>query len=78
MHAGYTFEAKGPTRTLKRDNVHHRVARLRNKGLTNGEIAIKLGLTKGTVVVAGTIAHQMGLCGTYWETREELDCRGKL
>ncbi|MGL5589049.1 MAG: NUMOD1 domain-containing DNA-binding protein [Aeromonas veronii] len=77
-HAGFTFKPKGKLRPLKVNNLVTRVARLRNKGMRNKDIAEKLNIQRGTVGCYASIAHKMGLCLTYAETMENLECDGKF
>lgn len=77
VHAGHTFTASSPKRKLKANNLISRVARLRNAGFRNAEIAKELEITPGTVSVYATLAKNKGLCKTWHETKEDLIFKGK-
>lgn len=77
-HAGHKFEPIGKQRKLRAGNLVSRVAKQRNAGMTNPQIAESLGITRDTVGVYASIANKMGLTKTYREVQEDLAFSGKI
>lgn len=71
-HAGHRFEALGPLRKVKTTTNIAKVAQLRNKGLSNPEIAKKLGLDPKTIPVYACQAVALGLTKKWREVAEDL------
>ncbi|ANZ52250.1 putative HNH homing endonuclease [Aeromonas phage Ahp2] len=77
-HAGFTFEALTPLRQKKPNGNIVKVAELRNKGLSNNEIAEKLGLKPSTIPFYACQATNMGLTDTYRRVQERLAIKNRI
>ncbi|MGL4505770.1 MAG: LuxR C-terminal-related transcriptional regulator [Aeromonas sobria] len=71
-HAGHRFEALTPLRKTKTTTNIAKVAALRNKGLSNPEIAKKLGISPSTIPVYASQAVALGLTKTWHEVQQDL------
>ncbi|APU01208.1 hypothetical protein [Aeromonas phage 32] len=71
-HAGHTFEALTPLRKEKPAPNLTKVAELRNKGMSNQEIADELSMTIGTVAVYACQAVHLKLTKKYRDVLEDL------
>lgn len=76
VHAGHRFEAATPLRQTKPTTNVVKVAKMRNKGMGNVEIAKVLGFTTSTVAVYACHARNLGLTLTLREVRENLEFAG--
>ncbi|MGL5215852.1 MAG: hypothetical protein ACRC8R_12050 [Aeromonas hydrophila] len=77
-HAGFKFEALTPLRQGKPNTNIVKVARLRNMGLSNAEIAERMSLKPSTIPYYAAQAVNMGLTKTYREVKEELEARDRM
>ncbi|MGY3887220.1 hypothetical protein [Aeromonas aquatica] len=76
-HVGWRFEALTPLRATPHESGHYprtmKVIELRNRGLTNDEIAAALGMAKPCVARHASYGVSAGLCMTYHQTRRKLE-----
>ncbi|APU00792.1 hypothetical protein [Aeromonas phage Asp37] len=77
IHAGHKFEAVTPLRRTKPTTNVVKIAKMRNRGMGNVEIAKVLGFTTNTVAVYACHARNLGLTKTLREVREDLEFAGK-
>lgn len=77
-HAGFKFEALTPLRQGKPNTNIVKVARLRNMGLSNGEIAERMKLKPATIPYYAAQAVNMGLTKTYRQVQAELEARDRM
>ncbi|AWH15009.1 putative HNH homing endonuclease [Aeromonas phage 85AhydR10PP] len=71
-HAGHSFRALSPLREKKQCGNIVKVAKLRNRGLSNAQIAMKLGISPKTVPVYASQAVSAGLTKTWHEVQEDM------
>lgn len=77
-HSGFKFEALSPLRQKKPNGNIVKVAELRNKGLSNEEIAKVMSLKPSTIPYYACQASNMGLTKSYREVQEELAHKNRI
>lgn len=76
-HGGYSFQAMEGLAPLLSSNPVIIAAKLRNKGMTNQQIADKMSITLNTARYYCSQGVNLGICKTYHETRIDAEFKGK-